>query len=125
KLEAKGYRRQQQLILTTNYDDLLECAFKEAGEEYDVLSYIADKSPIETQESVEKRKTSRFRYIPYDVDPDLVKHPNEFLPVPGRTIILKIHGAIDRSGWEHSSFVITEDDYLDYLSHMNSDEIYK
>src|SRR5215211_7355518 len=30
------------LIATTNYDDLLEKAFKDAGEEYDLVTYIAD-----------------------------------------------------------------------------------
>ena len=30
-----------QVILTTNYDDLLERALEEAGEPYDLITYIA------------------------------------------------------------------------------------
>ena len=39
-------RNQLQVILTTNYDDLLERAFEQAGEEYDLITYIAS-SPKE------------------------------------------------------------------------------
>ena len=33
-----------------------------------------------------------------------------------RPVILKIHGAIDREGHKRDSFVITEDDYIEYLT---------
>ena len=33
-----------------------------------------------------------------------------------RTVVLKIHGAIDRMDAERDSFVITEDHYIDYLT---------
>ena len=33
------------LLITTNYDDALERAFDEAGEPFDLLSYIAPKAP--------------------------------------------------------------------------------
>ena len=36
-----GLPPQHQLIITTNYDDALERAFDEAGEPYDLVSYIA------------------------------------------------------------------------------------
>ncbi len=41
-LRAKGYARYYQLIVTTNYDDVLERAFAKTGEQYDVVTYIAD-----------------------------------------------------------------------------------
>ena len=41
-LRAKGCPRGQFLVVTTNYDDVLEQAFRAAGEPYDMVSYIAD-----------------------------------------------------------------------------------
>ena len=37
----KGYSTHGLLIVTTNYDDLMERAFKEAGEEFDLITYEA------------------------------------------------------------------------------------
>ena len=126
KLEKKGYGRRHQLILTTNYDDLLERACQEAGEPYDVLSYVTNggaEAPNDV--TADKRKARKFKYTPYSGDSSIVAVANEFIPESGRTTILKIHGAVDHSGWENSSFVITEDDYLDYLSHMNNNEMFE
>src|ERR1043165_7328087 len=39
KLADKGYPNRHQLIVTTNYDDLLEQAFKEEHEPYDLIYY--------------------------------------------------------------------------------------
>jgi len=36
-----------------------------------------------------------------------------------RTVILKIHGAVDRADASGDSYVITEDDYIDYLARAN------
>ena len=38
------------------------------------------------------------------------------LSVEKRSIILKIHGAIDRQNSGRDSFVITDDNYIDYLT---------
>ena len=34
-------RSRHQLVITTNYDDILERAFREAGEPYEVVVYMA------------------------------------------------------------------------------------
>ena len=48
----------------------------------------------------------------------IIDKPNEYslLDPESRPIILKIHGAIDKSNDENDSFVITEDDYIAYLT---------
>ena len=38
-LREKGYSQGGQLIVTTNYDDLMERAFRETGEEFDLVAY--------------------------------------------------------------------------------------
>jgi len=100
-------RRRYQLIMTTNYDDALERAFRAAGEEFDLVWYVA-----------ESEHRGKFLHVPPDGEPRLIARPNEYhhLSLEDRTVILKIHGAISRSRPEHDSYVITEDHYIDYLT---------
>ncbi len=98
-----------QLIVTTSYDLALEQALLDAGEEFDVVSYVAAG-----------RHRGRFCHIAPDGSASLIEVPNTYareLSLERRTIILKLHGRFDPSperAWE--SFVVTEDDYIDYLS---------
>ncbi len=107
-LRTKGYAPNSQLIVTTNYDDVLERAFRAANESFDVVTYIT---------TGEYR--GKFWHLPPDADRAiLIKRPNEYRGVSPdkRTVILKIHGAVDRVDADHDSYVITEDDYIDYLT---------
>jgi hypothetical protein len=104
-LRARG--RPPLLILTTNYDDSLERAFAEAGEPCECLWYEA------------KRGQSRGRFMHGLPDGVVtIDRPNEYLTPALRehTVILKLHGAIDRKDAKRDSYVITEDNYIDYLS---------
>jgi SIR2-like domain len=96
-----------QLIVTTNYDDALERAFSDAGEEYDLVFYIA-----------EGRHRGKFLHVLPDGSSRLIERPNEYdaLSFTERTVILKIHGAVNRLDSEQDSYVITEDHYIDYLT---------
>jgi hypothetical protein len=95
--------------VTTNYDDALERAFGEAGEPFDLVTYIA-----------EGEDRGKFVHWPPGEGPTVIDRPNEYrrLVPEERTVILKIHGAVDRSDpdgqWD--SYVITEDHYIDYLA---------
>jgi hypothetical protein len=100
-----------QLILTTNYDYALELAFAEAGEEVDIVAY-----------STGDDGRARFWHVPPAGEPILIESPNDYYDVSTdvRTVILKIHGSVDRRSppdREFETFVITEDDYIDYLTH--------
>jgi hypothetical protein len=48
----------------------------------------------------------------------LIEKPNEYrdLSLDQRTVLLKIHGAVDRKKADQDSYVITEDHYTDYLT---------
>jgi len=109
-LRDKGYPNRYQLIVTTNYDDVLERAFTATGETYDIVSYIADGE-----------YRGKFRHKFLDGKVVLIEKPNEYgeLSLDKRTVILKIHGAIDRLDSDQDSFVITEDHYIDYLTHTD------
>ena len=109
-LRAKGHRPKYQLIVTTNYDDVLERAFREADEPFDLVSYVADGS-----------QRGKFLHWPSDGEVRLIDRPNEdqIITTDKRTVILKIHGAIDRLNPDRDSYVITEDHYIDYLTHTD------
>ena len=119
-LHAKGYPKghpersvpgYQLLVVTTNYDDLMERAFREAGQPFDLLSYEAEGDG-----------RGKFWHLPPDGAVRLVEKPNEYATCPWRPgpVIVKIHGAVDRAASEldeaRDSFVITEDQYIDYLT---------
>jgi hypothetical protein len=57
-------------------------------------------------------------HVPPDGSPRLIERPNEYdaLTFTDRTVILKIHGAVNRLDSEQDSYVITEDHYIDYLT---------
>jgi hypothetical protein len=106
-LRAKGYTPRYPLIVSTNYDDLLERAFHAAHEPYDLVVYIAEGD-----------YSGKFVHWPPDAEPRLVERPNEYrgLSLDQRTVILRLHGAVDRADAQWDSFVITEDDYIAYLA---------
>jgi SIR2-like domain len=98
----------QQLILTTNYDDALETAFADRGEEYDLVWYEAKKGS----------HLGKFIHRPPGGEATSIDRPNEYadLSLADRTVIMKLHGAFDRGDAKLDSYVITEDHYIDYLS---------
>jgi len=95
-----------QLILTTNYDDVLEQAFAESGEPVDVVVYEKRKNE---QRFVHLRADGR--RVPID---DAARY-REFA-LEERSVILKIHGDVDPDDSARDTFVVTEDDYIDYLA---------
>jgi DNA-binding SARP family transcriptional activator len=96
------------LIVTTSFDEVLERAFADAGEDFDVVSYLALGD-----------NRGKFLHVGSDGSATLIEVPNAYgdLSPERRTVILKIHGGIDRRperAWE--SFVVSEDDHIDYLA---------
>jgi hypothetical protein len=113
-LEAKGYPRRNFLIVTTNYDDALERALLKAGQRCDVVWYAAD-GPFQGQFRL-------WEDWPVGQPPTgAIDDPTECteLSTKRRTVVLKIHGAIDRRDSERDSYVITEDHYIDYLTRID------
>jgi len=108
-LTSKKYPPKYQLIVTTNYDDLLEQSFRAANQEFDVVTYISDGEDRGKFFHVDPAGKSR-----------VIDIPNQYgdVGVEKRTVILKIHGAVNRSSTDgdSDSYVITEDHYIDYLT---------
>ncbi len=97
----------QQLIVSTGFDAGVELAFAAAGEELDVVVYIAAG-----------RNRGKFLHVSPDGTATVVEEPNAYtgLALDDRSVLLKIHGHADRGGTrEHESFAVSEDDHIDYL----------
>lgn len=105
---ARGDDPRYQLILTTNYDRALEHAFDDVGEPYHLLWYLS-----------EGPDNGKFMHrAPGATEANVIHAPNAYDDVSTEecTVIVKVHGGVaDAPG--AGSYVITEDDYLDYLTH--------
>src|SRR5439155_14490230 len=78
---------QHQLLVTTAYGDALERAFADAGEEVDVVSYVAAG-----------RNRGRFCHLPPDGPARVIDQPNTYateISLDRRTAILKLRGGVD------------------------------
>ena len=114
-LEELGLPKRYQMIVTTNYDNALECAFDNENEPYDLAVYMASGAD-----------RGKFVHFPYDGAPEAVAVPNRYGKFPiddygdlDRTVIIKIHGAVDGNMGDYrwkENYIITEDQYIDYLS---------
>jgi SIR2-like protein len=104
---TEGKKSHYQLIVTTNYDDALESAFKKVDEDYDLVTYVA-----------QGQDQGNFVHQAPDGTSRVIERPREdaTLSLDERTVILKIHGAVHREDPERDSYVITEDNYIDYLA---------
>jgi SIR2-like domain len=96
------------VIVTTNYDDLLERAFQQAGEPCDVVTYFAKGG---------RHEKPIFMHRPPDGEPIPIAEVEDYSACDPqtRTVIVKLHGSIDRDDPESDSFVITENDYIAYI----------
>ena len=101
-------RLPQQLIVSTSFDTGVERAFETAGEDLDVLVYVAAG-----------RDRGKFLHIFPSGEARVVEEPNVYtgLSLDERSVLLKVHGHVDRGGTrERESFAVSEDDHIDYLT---------
>jgi hypothetical protein len=105
------------LIVTTNYDDLLEQAFMEAKEPFDLVTYVAEAPEVA---ALERGKCLHWKK-PNSKKPELILEPNKYrgVTLKQQSAILKIHGAVNRNDENRDSYVITENHYIDYLTHTD------
>lgn len=104
-LRARG--APQPVIVSTTYDRALERALESAGEAHDVVSYLALG-----------RHRGKFLHLPADGEPRVIDVPNAYADIPlgERPVLLKVHGGVDPDGRLGESFVVSEDDYIGYLT---------
>lgn len=71
RLSEKGYPKRHLLIITTNYDYLLENAFQAVGEPFDLVYYMAQGSS----------RGKFYHLAPSSPAPVLIDKPNEYIQV--------------------------------------------
>lgn len=88
------------LMVTTNYDDLIERAFMDRA--YHLVIDRGDKNRVWVvrDDGLEPVKSSELR--------------KALLP-DDRPVIYKLHGTVDKDDAKNDSFLITEQDYVDFL----------
>jgi hypothetical protein len=114
RLREKGLLGEPPLFVTTNYDDLLEQAFDAVGEPYDLVVYMADGE-----------YHGRFCHQPPGGSLEPISQPEEYQEADParRSVIVKLHGYVDRHERINDSYVITEDHYIEYLGRADLDRL--
>ena len=114
RLREKGLLGDPPLFVTTNYDDMLEQALADRGEPFDLVVYMADGE-----------HHGHFFHQPPGGALTPIEAPREYLAVnpEERTVVLKLHGFVNRDDPNHDSYVITEDHYIEYLTHADLDQL--
>ncbi len=100
------------LIVTTNYDDLLEQAFKRLNRPYDLVVYPTDRQDIAASVLWWRHGTA---------EPEAVLPNSLYIDLEKTNVIYKMHGSIDREQKSMGSYVITEEDYIEFLSRMTTE----
>ena len=108
--------RPPMLVLTTNYDDALERAFRDAELPYRLITYVAEGRDGIRGHFVHSRWKPGSKGSD---EPKLIGKRNRCsdLLADGTPVIAKIHGTVRRGqGFLDDSYVITETDFVDYLT---------
>ena len=103
------------LVVVTNYDNLMEQAFKEANRPYDLVVHQADR----------KEFANSVLWWPHGAQNPLPVDPNQLaakIDLATTTVVYKMHGTVVPASSEWDNFVITEEDYVDFLSRMTRNE---
>lgn len=100
-IRRKTSRPRFPIIVTTCFDSALEQAFQEAGEPFDLVSYIGNS------------QGGRFRHRDPNGLDQTIDDPNTYTKImlDKQPTIVRIYG-----GYASEECVITEDDYIDYLA---------
>jgi hypothetical protein len=102
------------LVLTTNYDDLMERAFAEAGEPAEVIYYV----PFRIENG--QRIAGTFMHQKPNGEKKPLVGDGSDVPLESSSIVFKIHGTVERNLSPRlvgdDTYVISEDDYIEYLT---------
>jgi hypothetical protein len=96
------------LIVTTNYDDLIEQAFIKKGREYNLIVHDNNQA------------TGDYLLIWHHGSkvPETVLAKKVDMEMDAAPVIYKMHGAVNRLDQSQDQYVITEDDYIEFLARM-------
>lgn len=96
------------LIVTSNYDDMIERAFTAQSRDYHVVVHTTDSTMGYQLLWWPPGEEKPQKIVPNKLDIDLERE----------TVVYKMHGAVDRHDPTRDQYVVTEDDYIDFLARM-------
>jgi hypothetical protein len=100
------------LIITTNYDDLIERAFLARRRPFDLVVHTTNPD-----------LGDRLLWVQHDAGVPREINPNKLdIDLQAVTVIYKMHGTVDRRQADGDQYVITEDDYVDFLVRMTKNK---
>jgi len=105
------------VIVSTNYDTLVERALQDARKPYDLVVYPADQHEI----------ANAVLWWPHGAEqPEIEETSTLSIDLDKTTVVFKMHGSIApgedeelRGRW--ASFVITEEDYVEFIFRMTNE----
>lgn len=100
------------LIITTNYDDLIERAFLEQKRPFDIVVHTTNPDLGDRVLWLQNGSS-----VPREVSPNKLD-----IDLGAVTVIYKMHGTVDRHKADLDQYVITEDDYVDFLVRMTKNK---
>jgi hypothetical protein len=101
------------VLVVTNYDTLLEKAFMAAERSYGLVVHPADRRDY----------ANAVLWWPHGAAEPKFCAPNQLekeIDLKQTTVIYKMHGSVCNADARWDNFVITEDDYVDFLSRMTT-----
>ncbi len=114
RLLARIASEKPQLVVTTNYDDMIERAFDRMGVPYHLV--VTNMGDIEKAGTLRHKPPGANAY-------DLVQPKKLDASLEEASIIYKMHGSINRIRREDDSYVITEEDYVRFLGGFSSKQL--
>jgi SIR2-like protein len=100
------------LIVTTNYDDLIERALNSKGCVYDVVTHTTNPD-----------MGDRLLWLEHGADDPREVNANKLdIDLEKVTVVYKMHGTVDRRKSTRGQYVITENDYIDFLTRMTKNK---
>lgn len=103
------------LIVATNYDTLMEQAFRDAGRPYELVIHSADRKGL----------AGSVLWWPHGEPEPRPVEPSELdrhIDLDTATVLYKMHGSVVAKSSDWDNFVITEEDYVDFLSRMSANQ---
>jgi hypothetical protein len=133
RLLARAARRAPMLIITTNYDSLIEGAFDHPADEaengpvpYEVVVTAADRlAELESDRGGRQLGGWLYHRVGGEEPPGFRPlDPGKFvIDIAKRSVIYKIHGSIPCGGDWEGGFLIAEEDYARFLGRIETTEI--
>ncbi|MCP9772310.1 toll/interleukin-1 receptor domain-containing protein [Synechococcus sp. Tobar12-5m-g] len=109
-LKDNDYAPPYPLIVTTCLDSVLEQAFQQANQDFDVVAFIGNEMG------------GRFLHTPFNEKPILIEDPQDYeISLKQRPVILKLYGGVEKA--DSGQFTIAEDDFIDYLTQRSIKEL--